>query len=307
MRKLNSTIAAVFVPLNCRVMLLVSCTRYGRIESIFFLQIIPDCAPCHLYFDLEFDKHSNPSKDGSKMTKTLIDIFCAYFSDRWGFPCKRSDVLSLDSTTDVKFSRHLIFRVKNVMFKNNRHVGRFVKTACGDMRVLSSSDAGQSSTNQVLKQFRRDDVEELFVETDKGKRLFIDEGVYTRNRHFRMYKSTKWGKNSHLVRSKDCEYTPNPGAKDIELQTFMDSLISYMPHGKNLILLEFQDDGTADAIKYKKENLSQRNPTSSSVHDTESIYPDIDKFILDIVNPGKIRSVKYLDKHILLYEIKDYR
>ncbi|XP_046750114.1 DNA-directed primase/polymerase protein-like [Diprion similis] len=271
-------------------------------------EVIPDGSPCHLYFDLEFTKDLNPTSDGSKMTKTLIDVFCAYFLEHWGFPCRRSDVLSLDSTTDVKFSRHLVFHVKNVMFKNNKHTGRFVKAICSSIRQsLLVDNTKRSSADNILSHFPRGDLAELFVNTMKGKQLFVDEGVYTRNRHFRIYKSTKLGKNSHLTVSDDSEYILNSTHKNKELGLFLDSLISYLPSTKNLILLEYQDKNSIDAIKYSKECLSQRQVCVRTEKKTESPYPEIDKFILDIVKPGKIREVKVMNDDILLYTFTDHR
>ncbi|XP_015524397.1 DNA-directed primase/polymerase protein [Neodiprion pinetum] len=271
-------------------------------------EVIPDGSPCHLYFDLEFGKDLNPSSDGSKMTKTLIDVFCAHFLEHWGFPCRRSEVLSLDSTTDVKFSRHLVFRVKNVMFKNNQHAGRFVKTICSNIRQsLLLDNATRSSVDNILSRFHKEDLAELFINTTKGKELFVDEGVYTRNRHFRIYKSTKLGKNSHLTVSDDSEYILSTTYTNKELGLFLDSLISYVPSTKNLILLEYQDKNSVDAIKYSKECLSQRRVYVRAEKKIESPYPDIDKFILDIVKPGKIREVKLLNNSVMLYAFIDHR
>lgn len=268
-------------------------------------EVIPDGAPCHLYFDLEFAKDLNPTKDGSKMTKTLIDIFCEYFNEHWGFPCKRENVVSLDSTTDVKFSRHLIFKVKNVMFKNNKHAGRFVKSVCSKIKQSLIVDADKNSYDSSLSKFAKEDLAELIVNTARGKQTFVDEGVYSRNRHFRIYKSTKWGKNSHLVKSPDSEYISVSSCKDKELGLFLESLISYMPNSSNLVLLEYQANDTVDAIKYSRECLSQALNHSNKIK--ESPYPEIDKFILGIVEPGKIREIKLLNDQMLIYGIADNR
>ncbi|XP_012252655.2 DNA-directed primase/polymerase protein-like [Athalia rosae] len=282
--------------------------KYKPPEERCSYEVIPDGAPCHLYFDLEFETDLNQLKNGARMTKTLIDIFCAYIAEHWDLPCKRSNVLSLDSTTDVKFSRHLVFRLKNVMFKNNKHVGRFVKTVCANIRQSLFVDIHSSSVNNILKNFSKEDVEELFVDTKKGRKLFVDGGVYTRNRHFRLYKSTKWGKNSHLTESSDSEYIPSTKYRDKELGTFLDSLISFLPDNRNLSLLEYQDNGSVDTTEYSKECLSQQIQTQLSLKSAESLYPQIDKFILDIVAPGKIRDIKVvMNNQKLMYNIADYR
>lgn len=43
----------------------------------------------------------------------------------YGIMCKTSDVLNLDSSTEDKFSRHLIFNLKSAVFKDNLHAGTF--------------------------------------------------------------------------------------------------------------------------------------------------------------------------------------
>lgn len=39
--------------------------------------------------------------------------------------CSAEDVLNLDSSTNEKFSRHLIFQLHDVAFKDNIHVGKY--------------------------------------------------------------------------------------------------------------------------------------------------------------------------------------
>lgn len=41
----------------------------------------------------------------------------------YGVRCTADDVLNLDSSTDDKFSRHLIFNLRHAAFKDNIHVG----------------------------------------------------------------------------------------------------------------------------------------------------------------------------------------
>ena len=48
---------------------------------------------------------------------------CYQLSACFRMSCSRSQVLDLDSTTDTKFSRHLIFHLPNAVFTNNIHIG----------------------------------------------------------------------------------------------------------------------------------------------------------------------------------------
>lgn len=240
----------------------------------------------------------NPLCDGSRMTKTLIDIIRAYLLNHYHLLCDKNNTLILDSTSSKKFSRHVIFTMKDMAFRDNSHVGKFVKTIYNDIMFYLKSDA---PTHGILSHFKRADLEEMLVATDRGKKLFIDNGVYTKNRHFRIYLSTKWGKQSYLKVSADWPHTPVNVCREKELGIFLDSLISYFPNKQNLILLEFLNRSDV------KTQLYSKIPTRFLAHDDDnqkSPYPEIDDYVRSIVHPGKIRLVRYSDKtKTLRYEI----
>ncbi|EZA49165.1 hypothetical protein DMN91_004952 [Ooceraea biroi] len=263
-------------------------------------EVIPEGSPCWLYLDLEYRMELNRHCDGSRMTSTLIDIIRAYLLNRYHLLCDRSNFLILDSTSSEKFSRHVIFTMKDVSFKDNSHVGRFVKTICSDIMLHLKSDV---QTQGILSHFDKADIDEMLVETDRGKRLFIDHGVYTKNRHFRLYLSTKWGKQSYLTVSTDCTHMPVNKCREKDLGIFLDSLISYFPDKHHLILLEFFNQSDV------KTRLYTRATPTQSTHEDEkqkraSPYPELDRYVRGIVDPGKIRVARYSDKtKTLRYEI----
>ncbi|EFN88011.1 DNA-directed primase/polymerase protein [Harpegnathos saltator] len=261
-------------------------------------EVIPKGSPCWLYLDLEYPIKLNPLCNGSRMTKTLIDIIRTYLLNHYHLLCDRNNILILDSTSSEKFSRHVIFTMKDMAFRDNSHIGRFIKTIYNDIMLYLNSDM---QSHGILKQFSKADIEEMLVETaTQGKRLFIDNGVYTKNRHFRVYLSTKWGKQSYLTISSDSTYTPLNKCKEKELGIFLDSLISYFPNKMNLILLEFQNRSNITAQLYSKILAPANHEDDNQV----SPYPEIDKYIRSIIDPGKIRVSKYSEKtKILRYEI----
>lgn len=252
--------------------------------------------------DLEFLLELNPESNGSRMTKTLIDILCAFILKEWHLPCNKTNIINLDSTNNEKFSRHLIFAIKDVAFKDNFHVGRFMKYVCMEITNYLNNTKTQ---HDILSTFNKINIEELFIYNAKSERkLFIDLGVYTKNRHFRIYKSTKWGKNSHLEISSDSKYILPNGYKDRELEFFINSLVTYFPRKKDLILLEFANDEARVIRHFNKEQGEQINISQS----TSSQYPEIDKYISNIIKPGKIRVCRYKEKwRTLYYEINGYR
>lgn len=231
------------------------------------------------------------------MTRTLIDIMRLYLLTHYHLLCDRNNFLILDSTSSTKFSRHVIFTMKDMAFKDNSHVGKFIKTIYNDIMLYLKSD---TQSHGILSQFNKADIEELLVETNHGKKLFIDNGVYTKNRQFRLYLSTKWGKQSYLTVSADCIHNPVNKCREKELGVFLDSLISYFPNKQSLILLEFLNRSDVRTQLYSKIPMQHNNKDDNQI----SPYPEIDEYVSSLVDPGKIRIAKYSDKtKILRYEI----
>lgn len=274
--------------------------------SSSFIQVIPESYPCRLYLDLEYLCELNPESSGPSMTNTLIEILCSYLLMQYGLPCNRSNIINLDSSTSEKFSRHLIFNVKDTAFRDNGHAGRLIKAVCNDILDYVFIK-GEAKEHKILCNFPAEDIENLVIQTKNGRKLFIDTGVYSRNRHFRIYKSTKWGKASHLRIADDCQYVPPYKSNDPELSLFLDSLITYFPNKKHLCLLEFLSDDSNDQMK----SLStQTKSTIKCGHGTqyESQYPSLDNYIRQLIYPGRIRAcTRFEVSKTVIYETADYR
>ncbi|KAI8108186.1 hypothetical protein M9434_006216 [Picochlorum sp. BPE23] len=147
--------------------------------KLHWYEVIRENFPCHLYFDLEFPRDAeglNKDIDGD----AYVDVLLAYVRKRLreGFSLEFPDtnVYELDSSSEAKFSRHLIVRIENHAFYNNIAVGDFVA------QVLAESGTS------------------LFVK-DKNKKdtYFVDTAVYTKNRHFRLVYSCKGGRKASLM------------------------------------------------------------------------------------------------------------
>ncbi|WPT14083.1 DNA-directed primase/polymerase protein [Picochlorum sp. SENEW3] len=147
--------------------------------KLHWYEVIRENFPCHLYFDLEFPRDAeglNKDVDGD----AYVDVLLAYVRKRLreGFSLEFPDanVYELDSSSEAKFSRHLIVRIENYAFYNNIAVGDFVA------QVLAESGTS------------------LFVK-DKNKKdtYFVDTAVYTKNRHFRLVYSCKGGRKASLM------------------------------------------------------------------------------------------------------------
>lgn len=272
-------------------------------------EVITEGAVCKLYFDLEFDKEFNSGSNGVEMVETFINIVLHFLKEEFGLSCNRTNVLDLDSTTPLKFSRHLVFQFSNIYFRNNYNAGNFVKMICDKVRLMVDCQ-------ETLQDFctrcgiTTDLFKNLFIFDKHGvTKLFCDEAVYTKNRHFRLYKSTKWGKNSPLLLSLENLYKPIEEKKErlAEKQLFLDSLITHVcEKSQDLTILEF---GPKDQKIYVVKNSSHL-PDCPVVREegVSSPQPVLDRYIKRLVSPGVIRRSTYSSELCrIIYEISGNR
>ncbi|NWS66375.1 PRIPO protein, partial [Crotophaga sulcirostris] len=305
-------------------------TKGYKTSLMHCYEVIPEKDACKLYFDLEFYKPANPGADGKNMVAKLIEFACQKLKELYDVCCSAKDVLNLDSSTDEKFSRHLIFLPHNTVFKDNIHVGNFVRAILQPAIQLMESKATVGGTGHVFQcsaeavgldgsltnltdtedasegwsaiacqtkdmgttqQGENSEFSFLIVNDKEGdKQLFVDLGVYTKNRNFRMYKSSKAGKNVILKIAEDNQFVP--GCEEnvsLEEAYFLSSLICN--------------------IRYVYVASSQ---TDSMEGFQESPYPEIDYFVRSLVNKdgvqGGIRRWNYFSAdEILVYDISGYR
>jgi hypothetical protein len=112
--------------------------RYRTLPGAFrhFYELIRAERPCHLYLDIEFCRRANPVADGDRMVRTLLDELRSSLAELLGVEEGADEdwcrVVDLDSSTEKKFSRHLILRLHDgaTAFADNAHCGRFVHGVC---------------------------------------------------------------------------------------------------------------------------------------------------------------------------------
>ena len=143
-------------------------------SKMHWYEIIREGFPCHLYFDLEYPKGPglNDGLDDDALVDTLLALVRARLKADFDLDLRDDQVYELDSTTDRKFSRHLIVRIPGHAFYNVDHVGYFVQQVCADSR-----------SSLLVRQN---------LETDRVGYI-VDTGVYTKNRLFRLAYNCKCG------------------------------------------------------------------------------------------------------------------
>lgn len=130
-----------------------------------FFEVIEEEFPCHLYIDLDVNLEKYPSMD----VYNIKDMVCSHVEAG----LKEHEIeerIVADSSNEKKGSLHILYKLKDVLWVDNSHVGAFMR-CCMEKRV---------------KQIPED------YETWKQ---FVDMGVYTRNRLFRMLGCTKRGQD----------------------------------------------------------------------------------------------------------------
>jgi hypothetical protein len=167
-------------------------------------EIIRENTPCRLYLDLEFKRDANEeitTQIEEQLLAEFIEELSIEFQKIYDIDMKSHHVIDLESSTDDKFSRHLIVHLPNgALFPDAVTCGSFVKKFVGRL--------AEGAANGTLKLDRPVLAKHLFVFDKKidintegsnsiprKKICFVDLGVYTRNRVFRILGSTKYGKD----------------------------------------------------------------------------------------------------------------
>ena len=194
----------------------------------YFYEMILEQTPCRLYFDLEYSIPDNPNIPVRELMDEfydeLIHELTTSFPNHHTEGLDRTGIVDLDSSTPDKFSRHWIVHLPSrALFADAPQAGKFVK------RFIQRL-ADQVATEQLTQ--RRPQLQKYLFVNPKGtlknhhksntttpttaiplsqKTCFVDLGVYTRNRLFRLLGSSKFGKSPDCaLRIADMNQFPFP-------------------------------------------------------------------------------------------------
>lgn len=157
------------------------CYRYIRTGRHFY-ELIQENIPCRPYFDLEYYREFNQLDDReilNEFIEEVIKLYSEVFEETISF----DDFIILESSSESKFSVHLILHTSGLL-PNNVCFKSFVNVLCSRLAD-----------------------EQKCIVRDKGKEGFLcDQGVYTKNRNFRMFYSSKCGKKEKLQLADYCNF-----------------------------------------------------------------------------------------------------
>jgi len=251
-------------------------TFYKELPKRHYYEVIPQDKPCKLFFDLEFSKVLNPEADGPAMTKRFISELGQSLAATFGLcgpTIGQLSMVELDSTTEAKFSRHLI--INSHVFENIHQMRLYVKDFCGKLRELDNFPK---------------------IITTDGTALFVDEGVYTKNRNFRLYLSSKFGKDAILKQvASSTANQKNIGSAlqshSDDQKVFLDSLVTEV--NNSVHLLQFTEDYLIGPSSHQS-SINHSSSNQSSINQTA--FPEIDDFVLSLVNELETGRTGYIRK-----------
>ncbi|VDO37120.1 unnamed protein product [Onchocerca flexuosa] len=179
---------------------------YKKQCDVSFYELIPQNRPARLYFDLEFYWKTNPDVKEKDLIKDFNDCVTEVFTEMFGIDLDpEKQMLVLDASTTTKFSEHIIVHLfDNHLFPSNTSMKFFIQQL--KKKMLSSGRC-------------------LVWNADATKlTTLFDATVYSVNRNFRLYLSSKLGKNNPLVLAKRCNFYVQKKCLPKQ-QIFLDSLI----------------------------------------------------------------------------------
>ena len=164
-------------------------------------EVIDARRSCWAYFDLEFTRKDglNAAVDGDALTKRVVSAACHALVAAAGDRPLEIEVIVLASARPTKFSRHVVLRPhwtdgarRPAPLAGSPHAGHLadvVIKALSDALTVQSGDARTTTS-------------------------FVDTGVYTRDRCFRVWGSTKYG-DDEAAAFAVTEQRVSPGSRPV--------------------------------------------------------------------------------------------
>jgi len=244
-----------------------------------FYEVILEDHVCRLYFDIEYKYEHNKELDNTAVLETFVNYVCYCIEREFDVLCSEKHVIDLSSSTNQKFSRHLIFNHPKLLFSNNVQCGDFVKEICFSLRSfimtgihnkylpieIPACGAKQKFKSEILSMKR---LQDIIIKTEKNDAFLCDLCVYTKNRNFRLYLSSKHSKYVPLELSTENKFffktKPTQQEKflryqmrnitfDANFERFADTLVCPTEYNEEVIInIESNSSNTVTGKKSKR-------------------------------------------------------
>lgn len=241
-------------------------------ENRSYCEVIRENRMVKPYWDIEFSKNENPYKDGYKALESLMDEIIGTFKKEYNKIIHKSDFQVLSSHSDDKFSIHLILTPVHTFFHNNIEVGNLTKN------LIKNMDQDNAASLSVLKNGKEANI--------------IDLGVYSKNRNFRLYLSTKLGqKRPMILDGKDLHHLEGAEGSDPKSLNTLDRYIfheSIIEQGLNITGKGLKATTGPDSNSLGKPALQNTEHTT-----TASINQNLDHYIFELLGTRISNIVNY--------------
>jgi hypothetical protein len=149
----------------------------------FAYEVIMEGVPLHLYLDMEGSRETNQGVNFGELAKEILYELRTFMCDLHIAPkelIKKSTVVSLDSSTSAKFSKHVVYKIPGCVFENNYVCGALMR----NFHLHLLSKYGPEESNKFY-------VNPPSVAKSATKICMLDFAVYTKFRDFRLIGSCK--------------------------------------------------------------------------------------------------------------------
>lgn len=143
--------------------------------------------PCKMHIDAEYSKITNPDADSDRIDKEFKAILKRVIVE-WKLTEKAEDIdiLTLESSNAKKVSLHYIVEIKGKLFRNNFHCGAFIRK----LRNYLVENYGPKETNMFFF-WGTKETTFIFDPINQNRQCYMDMAIYTLNRNFRLFASSK--------------------------------------------------------------------------------------------------------------------
>ena len=246
------------------------CNNYFKLKSKIrcYYEILFENVLSNLYIDLEINKELNEEKFNKfesviefqlfeHIIKLLIQL--NYIKER-----NECSIVILDSSNEVKISRHYIILLNEGFkkFKNTYHCGEFVRKLQSEIMLIEKLN----NENDLIKS-------NFFIVNENKNNIqsmnFIcDLSVYTKNRPFRLFYSTKINQNRYLLPKLNQKYFHIKDIEEIKVkELFYLSLIQYINYSdlsKEIEILNCLSLNSCEPVSTSKTRISINDNKSSN-------------------------------------------
>lgn len=249
--------------------------------------------PCRLYFDLEYEREYNEDiNEDSLLNDFYYSVSSALFS-LFDIYINANNFIPLCSSRKEKFSYHYIVDMNDkILFKSNIEIKSFIEELYENYSLPSLWVNGKDGNNSVY---------------------VIDKNVYTKNRAFRLYLSSKYNKKQILTTPPNM-INPLKLSSEKRLKFFKKTLITDFwdkEEIKTYKLLEYKchlDNNITPKIldnRINNINIFNDDDSNTIINSNNLIFQPLIDYIFSTFHNGEPRQCNsYIRNWVCTYNSK---